>query len=353
VAANGANQGILPTPEGEMAIGENRRIQVLTIDGGGIRGIIPAVILAEIEARVNRPLWQVFDLIAGTSTGGIIAAAIGAGAKGGDAYRPGELVDLYVANGPEIFHRRFLTSVLQLFGPKYSAKGLERVLQIFFGESMLSSAKTPLLISSYDVDHQMPFFFKSQKTNDPAYNWKLREVARATSAAPSYFPAIRLNNGRAAYTLVDGGVCVNNPSVAAFAEARRIYPDANDILVVSVGTGDRNDGLTYSQVRRWGLLGWGKHLPAVFMDSVSETSDYEMHYLLGAGRNYRLQPELVKASPDMDCVSEENLQALKEEASAFLRQQKIAARMDEMCTQLSQPRPAHAAVGAGGTSAEG
>src|ERR1700761_6114597 len=100
-------------------INGTRRINVLAIDGGGIRGIIPATILSILEARLQRPLWQVFDLIVGTSTGGIIAAAIGAGAKQGDAYRPVELADLYVREGPTIFHSNFLTPAEQILGPKY------------------------------------------------------------------------------------------------------------------------------------------------------------------------------------------------------------------------------------------
>jgi len=323
----------------------NRRINVLAIDGGGIRGIIPATILAKLEERLGRPLWQVFDLIAGTSTGGIIAAAIGAGAKNGDAYRPGELVDMYVQNGPTIFHTNFLTPEAQLLGPKYSPEPLEKVLLKFFGESELASAKTNLLISSYDIEGQRPFFFKSAKiAKYPEYNWKLREIARATSAAPTYFPPIHLDNSRAAYTLVDGGVCVNNPSVAAYAEAHYLYPGATDFLVLSVGTGDRQDHLTYEQVRHWGLIGWAKQIAPLFMDSVSETSDYELHYLLGNARNFRFQADLVKSSPEMDCVTAANLAALSEDALSFLQLKEVAAKFDRVCSLLAQAKSSAAAA---------
>jgi len=324
---------------------EPKRRNILTIDGGGIRGIIPAMMLAQLEKCIDRPLWEVFDLIVGTSTGGIIAAAIGAGAKNGDAYRPSELVDLYVENGPAIFHADLVHRIEQFIRPKYSPEPLEKVLLSYFGDSELTTAKTNLLISSYDVDHQMPFFFKSSKAmTNPAYNWKLRDIARATSAAPTYFPPIRLDNGHAAYTLVDGGVCVNNPSVAGYAEARCLFPDATDFLLVSVGTGDRNDGLQYDNVRNWGMLQWAEQIVPVFMDSVSESSDYEMHYIVGRDRNFRFQPTLPPKNSSMDCVTPENLRELQEIALAYLQDENPspfngpppAQKFKQVCTLLRE-----------------
>jgi len=331
----------MPTPSG--------RIDILAIDGGGIRGIIPATILAKMEEKLGHPMWETFDLIAGTSTGGIIAAAIGAGAKKGDAYTSAELVDLYVEQGPTIFHRGFLTEAEQVFGPKYSPEPLEAVLRNFFGDSELKSAKTPLLISSYDVQGNRTFFFKSEKAkaqDGAAFNWKLREIARATSAAPTYFPPTQLRNEFHTYTLVDGGVCVNNPAMAAYAEARRIYPDAKDFLVVSVGTGDRPTELKYEDVRQWGLLGWAKHIAPLFMDSGSDTADYELHYIVGNDWNFRFQPGLDKASSAMDCVTPDNLQALRDDAEGYLADADIAVKFETVCALLSQRWSAQA-VGTG------
>lgn len=332
-----------------------RRVNILAIDGGGIRGLIPAVILSQIEEAIAKPLAQVFDLIVGTSTGGIIAAAIGAGAKDGEAYPARELIGLYVQNGPAIFDLDCLHYVEQVARPKYSPEPLERVLLEYFGDSDLKSAKTNLLISSYDLDHQMPFFFKSAKARrNPAFNWKLRDVARATSAAPTYFPPIRLDNGRAAYTLVDGGVCVNNPSVAGYAEARRLFPAATDFLLISVGTGDRHDLFLYEDVRTWGLMQWAQQIVPVFMDSVSEASEYEMHYILGQDRNFRFQPALQERNSPMDCVTRENLAELQEIALAYLRSRRPsphgepspAEQFKRVCALLSEPRPTRAAKAA-------
>src|SRR5258708_11832077 len=133
-------------------------IKVLAIDGGGIRRIIPAVILTEIQKRLNIDLFKVFELIAGTSTGGIIALGIGTKCKGGGPYSPSELVDLYVGSGPEIFKKNLLTAVRQVILPKYSPDALQAALVQFFQDVQFQSALTPLLISSYDLQGQLPFF---------------------------------------------------------------------------------------------------------------------------------------------------------------------------------------------------
>ncbi len=336
-----------------MSAARPHRVNVLAIDGGGIRGLIPATILAQLEDNLKRPLCEVFDLIVGTSTGGIIAAAIGAPAKSGKPYQPKELVELYVRNGPAIFDFDLLHCVEQYVRPKYSPKALEEVLLEYFGDTELKSAKTNLLISSYDIDHQMPFFFKSAKAKKmPAYNWKLRDVTRATSAAPTYFPPIHVDNGHDAYTLVDGGVCVNNPSVAGYAEARRLFPDADDVLLVSVGTGDRHDRLRYEDVRHWGMIQWAEQIVPVFMDSVSESADYEMHYILGSERHFRFQPVLPPKNSSMDCVTRENMEQLQEIARKYLRRKTAdgidkrspAEKFKRVCELLAEPHRAKSAA---------
>jgi patatin-like phospholipase/acyl hydrolase len=256
-------------------------------------------------------------------------------------------VNLYVENGPEIFKKRFLTSVRNWIGPKYSPDALERILMKFFGDSELASELVPLLIGSYDIENQIPFFFKSQRIpKNPNYNWKLRDVARATSAAPTFFPPIQLKNDyHESYTLVDGGVCINNPAMAAYAEARHIYGEA-DFLVVSVGTGDRQDGLKYADVKGWGLAQWATRIPSVLMDSTTEAADQELYFILGSHNHFRFQAELTNAANEMDCVTVENMKNLQKDALACLADPKNAARLEELCTLL-RTRPRGTAIAAG------
>jgi len=312
-------------------------IKVLAIDGGGIRGIIPATILTEIQKRLGMDLFQVFDLIAGTSTGGIIALGIGTGCKDNGPYSPSELVGLYVQNGPKIFKKNLLTPERQVILPKYSPEALESALAQFFQDAEFQSALTPLLISSYDLQGQVPFFFKSHRiAGDPTYNWKLTDIARATSAAPTFFSPLHLTRDGQDYALVDGGVFVNNPSMAAYAEARALYPDATQFIVVSVGTGVRQDRIMYASAKDWGLLGWARQIVPVFMDSVSEAVDYELNALPGC-TYHRLQvPHLQEASSDIDNVEPLNLENLQSVAEEYLLS--IAGDLATICAELKEGR---------------
>jgi patatin-like phospholipase/acyl hydrolase len=312
-------------------------MKILAIDGGGIRGIIPAVILTEIQRRLGKDLWQSFDLIAGTSTGGIIALGIGTDCNQGQPYAPGELVKLYVDNGPAIFKKNFLTPERELILPKYSPDSLEAALAKFFQDTEFLTARTPLLISSYDLQGQLPFFFKSHRiAADPTYNWKVREIARATSAAPTFFPPLHLVRGTEDYALVDGGVFVNNPSMAAYAEARGLYKDAAQFTIVSVGTGDRQDQISYASAAEWGLLGWARQIVPVLMDSVSEAVDFELNSLPGC-TYYRLQvPHLQAASSDMDNVTPQNLANLQTVAEDYVKSE--SALLDKICSELGEGR---------------
>jgi uncharacterized protein len=314
-----------------------KSIKVLSVDGGGIRGIIPAVILGELQKRLKQDLHKAFDLIAGTSTGGIIALGIGTGCDNGEPYSPDELLNLYVENGPAIFKKSVFTPEKELVSPKYSPDALEEVLARFFRDTELKAALTPLLISSYDLHGQLPFFFKSHRiAADPAYNWPVTSIARATSAAPTFFPPLHLTGDDADYALVDGGVFVNNPSMAAYAEARSLYPESAKFIVVSVGTGDRQDRIAYATAKGWGLVGWARQLVPVFMDSVSEAVDYQLRLMPGC-TYHRLQvPNLQRPEGDMDNVTPENLAHLQETAKEYVAS--ISADLDNICAELREGR---------------
>ncbi len=314
-----------------------KSIKVLSIDGGGIRGIIPAIILAELQKRLAKNLYEVFDLIAGTSTGGIIAVGIGTRGNNSQPYSPDELLHLYVENGPAIFKKNWLTPMKELFFPKYSPEPLEAVLVKFFQATEFKTALTPLLISSYDLQGQLPFFFKSHRiASNPNYNWNVTSIARATSAAPTYFPPLHLTRGAEDYALVDGGVFVNNPSMAAYAEARALYPEFEQFVVVSVGTGDRQDDIAYAQAKHWGLVGWAKQIVAVLMDSVSESVDYQVNLMPGCAYHRLQVPHLEAAESDMDDVTPQNLENLQSTAQEYVATH--SADLDAICAELNEGR---------------
>src|ERR1700730_10088469 len=172
------------------ASGSVPQMKILYSDVRGIRGIIPALVLAEIEERTGRRVAELFDLIAGTSTGGILAAALTRPAEeGGDGprYTARDLIGLYEAEGPEIFDRTLLKrihSVDGLLDERYDSKGLDSALDAYLGRVKLSEAVTDVLITAYEIEHRFAFFFRSSRARtDPSYDFTLADATRATAAA--------------------------------------------------------------------------------------------------------------------------------------------------------------------------
>ncbi|HYL73054.1 MAG TPA: CBASS cGAMP-activated phospholipase [Bryobacteraceae bacterium] len=318
----------------------NNLVKVLSIDGGGIRGIIPAVILAEIERRTNRPIASLFDLIAGTSTGGILALGLTVPkSHGGSLYSAEQLVNMYQHKGSRIFSRSPLRTVLavdNLTWKKYSSTGIEQVLLEYFGDSRLRDAVTELLIPSYELERRLPFFFRSANARlRPDYDFPARDVARATSAAPSYFEPLRLLTGTPDhhYTLIDGGVFANNPAACALVEARTTHPNASGYLMVSLGTGTLTRTLPLGLARYWGTVRWAKPLLDVVFDGVSSTVDYQLRQLLPVQHYYRFQVALNGHNHGLDNASADNIKSLTLLAKRLIKREEIA--LDKLCDALT------------------
>ncbi len=296
---------------------------ILSIDGGGIRGLIPALILTDIEAHLGKPIWQLFDLIAGTSTGGILAIGCARKDASGKArYAAKDLVNIYETRGKEIFSRSLWKGVSSIGGiadELYSADGIEQVLQEYFEDDALQDCLTNTLITSYDLQNREPIFFKSWK--DEHKPLLLKHVARATSAAPTYFEPTQIEVAGSLKTLVDGGVFINSPSVSAYAEAKRIFPDETEFLLVSLGTGELIRPITFDEAKDWGKAGWVLPLLSCMFDGVADAANYQMQMILG-DHYYRLQTELSIASDDMDNATKGNIENLKAEAKKLIKANK-------------------------------
>ena len=163
-------------------------MRVLAIDGGGIRGLIPALVLTELERRAGRRTYEMFDLIAGTSTGGILACAVCAP----DALPASDLVQLYTEEGPKIFDRPLFQRIRSadgLLDEKYDDAALDSALERFLEHKRLAETRPDLIVPSYDTALPGPYFFKTTKAKETPEtdDFPLSVVARATSAAPTYF----------------------------------------------------------------------------------------------------------------------------------------------------------------------
>ena len=304
--------------------------RILAIDGGGIRGIIAARILVEIERLAGESLAEKFDLIAGTSTGGIIACGLGVGmpAKA--------LLDLYVKRGGDIFSRNLwqeIGTLDGLAGPKYDATPLESILKDVLGDKNLSDCTTKILVPSYAIELPPPergpgsYFFKSWS----GPNAFLRDVGRATSAAETFFAPYRFANlagGTGAYC--DGGTFADSPGACALADARQLWPD-DQFLLVAIGTGVKVSEIPYTEMKDAGLAKWATKLPSMFMDGQGDTVNYQLARAPGV-KYFRLDAALNNGSPAMDDAEAVNCAALQRDAEAGLAKQ--AADLDAIAKLL-------------------
>jgi uncharacterized protein len=302
-------------------------MRVLSIDGGGIRGIVPATVLAALEQRSGKPVCELFDLIGGTSTGGILALALTRPDADGKARWSAEaIVDLYRNEGPRIFSRTIvkrITSIEGLIDERYDNGPLEEVLATYFGDTTVDQALTDVFVTSYDLVARAPKFFKSWR-EDAGIAMAL--AAQATAAAPTYFEPVAVG----AAALVDGGVFANNPAMCAYAEAARLWP-AEPITVLSLGTGSQTRPITLKQASGWGLLEWARPIIDVVFDGSSDAVDYQLQHILGDSY-VRLQTPLDHANDDMDDATHHNTDALVRTGQELVTAQ--SATLDRLAQEL-------------------
>jgi patatin-like phospholipase/acyl hydrolase len=302
-------------------------MRILAIDGGGIRGLIPAIVLTELERRSGRRVFELFDLIAGTSTGGILACSLCAP----NALPASEVVKLYEDEGPDIFSRSLFQRIRSadgLLDEKYDDAALDRALERFLGEKLLSQTKPDIIVPSYDTAEPGPYFFKTTDAKQaPADDFPLSVVARATSAAPTYFEPVDSKKK----ALVDGGVFAANPAMCALAEALNTV-SPKDVVLVSLGTGVRTHQRTFEEIDDWGLVAWARPILDVVFDGVSDAVNYQARRVLPPDRYWRFQVELTLASDHLDDATEGNLAKLRGHAEELIEQH--SAELDAALAKL-------------------
>jgi len=309
-----------------------RPMRILSIDGGGIRGIIPGQVLIALERQLKAlsrdptaRIGDYFDLIAGTSTGGILTCLY----LCPDVDRPErprfsaeEAVALYFERGAKIFeipiwHR--IASAGGVADEKYPASGLEQAARDYLGDLKLSDLIRPCLVTSYDITRRRTFFFTQHDARrTESRNFLVRDVARATSAAPTFFECAHVTSvSGVSYPMVDGGLFANNPALCAYAEARTMgVPTAKEMMILSLGTGDSSKAYEYDSAKDWGAIAWIRPVLDIMMSGVAETVDYQLRQMfaaVGAPERYvRVQAKLSARHADMDNAEPENLNYLKE-----------------------------------------
>ena len=333
-------------------------VRILSLDGGGIRGLMPATALGRIAAALGIPgktLAERFHLVAGTSTGGIMAA--GLCAPGALRHGPEELAELYTRHGAKIFPPGAWSRRNPLSDPKFDPAPLEAVLAERLGQAQLSEAAPELMVTAWDLERARPKLFSSWRARHAsAEDFRLCDVARATSAAPTYFPPAEIfaldanyDAAQRRHALVDGGVFANDPAALAVAEARRLFPRADRVLVLSLGTGARVNRIDGAKAAGWGVAGWLPGLIDVFMDGASALTEHEL--LLRQARDeldyFRLQVELDPAPPayTMDDVARPTLEGLEKLGQRMFDRFSASGALNGLRAALATPKATPATLG--------
>lgn len=314
-------------------------IKIWSGDGGGIRGILPFKVLAWIEKQIGKPASEIFDLIVGASTSGIGGLGLTIpGTDGKPLYSASQMVNLYEREGERIFPQSAWRKIHTLGGAaeeKYSSAGIHGVLKDCFGDFLLCQALTPVMVPAYDIERRHLYMMKSWRGE--FQNMLMRDVAEGGAAAPTFFEPHKINTGNNIitsdyYALIDGGMGPNNPAQCAYAEALRTFPDANDFLVVSMGTGTATQPILYEDAKDWGILRWAPHLIDVTFDANSDAVDYCLRVQLPKDRYFRFQPVLRAENEAMDDASPTNIRALKLLAENYIYDNKT--RLEALCDLL-------------------
>lgn len=269
---------------------KDRLFRILSIDGGGIRGVFPAAYLAELERRFlgGQPIGRYFDMVAGTSTGGIIALALASGLTASQA------LQIYVERGERIFPRlsgwrRWRRLLRWIWRPKHDQAALNTELLNVFGDKLIDGANLRLVVPSFEGRHGEPFLYKTP--HHPDYqkdrHRKFAHVALHTTAAPTYYPGVE-DDG---YIMIDGGVWANNPVMNAVVDVLACYDvPRENIRVLTLGTG----GATFTVdegVRRGGVGHWA------FLRAFSAAARAQSLNALGQAYLMIGKPNVVRIDP--------------------------------------------------------
>lgn len=310
-----------------MQTNDNNTFKILTIDGGGIKGLYSASILARIEEKTGKKISDYFDMICGTSTGGLIALAL---SKGITAQ---EIADMYFNKGQEIFpvseskslryfQRKWQFFKQLLWRGKFSSEPLKKILEGMFGETTMGEANNLLCIPSYNLTSGMPRVFKFPHKEGKFFmdkDIKMVDVALATSAAPTYLPIHEHKN----VLYADGGLWANNPSLIGLLEALKFFvgpqKQFSTFKILSVSSVTQPSGWPTTSNRKRSFRHWGNKLFQASMDGQAHSIDFFLTNILGliqpSGTYYRIPaPQLSKEHMemiDMDIAHRSALKTLK------------------------------------------
>ncbi|KAF3614833.1 Patatin-like protein 2 [Capsicum annuum] len=371
VAAGGSSRVAMPPPN------TGKLITILAIDGGGIRGIIPGVILAYLESQLQEldgkdaRIADYFDLIAGTSTGGLVTAMLAAPNKDKRPfYAAKDIVPFYREHSPKIFPQSginvcsgpfagVINLAKMLKGPKYDGEYLHKLIKGLLGGTRLHDTLTAVVIPTFDIKRLQPVIFSSYETKSrPHLDAELADICISTSAAPTFLPAHTFKNKDAQnnereFNLIDGGIAANNPTLVAIGEVTKqvvmkhedLFPikpmEYGRFLVISLGTGNAKNEEKYNakMAAKWGLLSWLTHnnsTPIVEAYNQASADMVDLHNFVvfkalhSDDKYLRIQDDTLTGSlASVDIATKENLEGLVKVGERLLEKPTSRINLDK------------------------
>ncbi len=338
----------------ESIAASSKLTRVLSIDGGGIRGIGPASWCASLERVAGKPIADMFHLLAGTSTGGIIASGLAMedpNSPGSSLYTADDILNFYHNESNKMFTRRNFLGYLTI--SKYKTRSAYEVFNRLYGDVKLSQirADCDLFIPYYNLTNNRPGFFKSHKAKNPSLernnDFYLRDVVASTTAAPTYFKDFKLYTAynrdhidlfkNTYVSAIDGCVAVNDPNACAMTQAESLYPRSDAFLLVSMGTGHR-----VSEVNPRGLLSWARHISTILMSNSSDMSEHIFRkfgiYSNRAIFYSRLQFDISESHTSMDNISPANISYLEHQAQTTIPVMNKIRKLGRVLSVTDKPK---------------
>jgi patatin-like phospholipase/acyl hydrolase len=281
----------------------------------------------ELERRLGNynSITEYFDVMSGTSAGGIIVLMLNIPDRDGyPAYNSSHVHHIYYEFAKEVFKASLWGKMKSLWGwsgPKYSDEALISSLETVFEKCTLSQTVKDVIVPSYNLLDENNFMFRTNRAQEhKERDFYMVDIARATSAAPTYFKPAEIEDAHKIkkYVMVDGGVSANNPSLSALTYAFNQYKDTVDYFVVSIGTGHNTIPMD-KNIGGGGKLGWAANIIPLLMDSVNNVTDYEMLQLLPESNYYRIQITIDADHASLDDATDENIAALEKYADDYIR----------------------------------
>lgn len=322
---------------------------ILSIDGGGIRGIIPATILNYLEQKIQEitgdekaRISNLVDFVAGTSTGSLIGSLMllpdtSYQHYSYPKYKMSEIVQMYFELGDEVFKKTFFNNIKTLWGligPLFPSSNIETPILKFTDHHKLGDLIKPCMFSAYDIKKRRVNFFTNSDENLKYTKYFIKDIIRGSTSIPSYFQPKYFKEGLDENTLIDGGVFANNPAFAAYIEvSKTLFNDKitqfnpNELIVISLGTGKTTKkSFDYKKTKGWGKIKWLLPLIDILTSAQSDIVDYEMQKLFesyDAKHNYkRINPIIKNGSNNVLDSRKENVYNLIKDTQLYIEENK-------------------------------